>query len=47
MRYAAGNPDFGGIEKNIGNVQKVRHFNKPLKATPIPNKFPSPLETVS
>ena len=30
--------------KKVGNVQKVRHFNKPLRATPIPSKFPSPFD---
>ena len=28
--------------KGIGNVQKVRHFNKPLKVTPIPANSPPP-----
>ena len=33
---------YGGNFKYVGNVQKVKHFNKPLKTTPIPSHSPPP-----
>ena len=38
---SSGEKDDGHLCHADSNVQKVRHFNNPLKATLVPSKFPS------